>query len=129
MTKLPQTIEILTHTITGLDLKDVEFEDGRCTGKTTAIALLALGRAMEMSSRGSSTPVVFHDHPTYPNHESRESAIHLLEAAEKLIDLLGFRGFKLELHQSSQLRHIGHSVWGVKVTFSQTTVAVYDLRK
>lgn len=129
MTKLPQTIEVLTHSITGLNCKDVSFDEGRCTGKTTAIALEAIGRVMRLATPSSSGHTIIYDHDTYLNCLSRGAATHLLETVAQLIELLGFRGFKLELHQSTELRHIGRSVWGVKVTFSQTTVAVYDLRK
>lgn len=127
MTKLPQTIKVKVHTASGCLVNELPLDitEERCSGRTLAIILEGLGRAMANSSSNKTGSYVVYDH----HSDDRESAIHLAELASNFIEISGLRGFSLELYQSNHLKHVGRSVWGCLIKYDQYMEVTYDLRK
>lgn len=130
MTKLPQTIKKTVNILTGEECQPNTHFNGRCSGRTTGVALSLLGKAMSSVHRNAFTV----DHSGYSKHH----ADSLLNELSNIIGKSGLLGFKCSVKTPRQLRGIRgvtgfhcceDEVFGVYVEWNQSQEVIYDLRK
>lgn len=136
MTKLPQTIKVKINIFTGQEAdKPNTIPVGRCEGKTTALALMLLGRAQ---LHGISFGFDEVGHNPLSNAMARNLEAKLYELTKsaglegftfKVMMLEDFRGYKGS-HEYAALDLCYKSRdYGVAVFFNPIKEVTYDLRK
>lgn len=109
---LKETIEKRVNIITGLPM-----QGQRATGRTTAIAMSAIGLALHSGSANCK------DHEYELPNDPRRSAGILLERVYEIIRALNLKGMKTYIH------HTQLSGYHVVIEFQPEQVVYYDLRK
>ena len=110
---LKETIEKRVNIITGLPM-----QGQRATGRTTAIAMSAIGMALHSGSANCKD----HEYET-AGISPRQRAKILLEHIEVIIKALNLKGMKTYIH------HTQLSGYHVVIEFQPEQVVYYDLRK
>lgn len=134
MTKLPQTIEVKVHSVTGMtetDLRNHPYaaiaSGERATGLTSALILKGLAEAQLIAGKTVGNCMV--EDQGYPTSKTKVAAENMRYLAHKLIDALGYRGFTIDVARTNCGQCDEPATFGIHIKFNPWTVATYDLRK